>query len=80
MSRLVFVIWIVVSLGWILAIGSFAYNSWPYMPLDISHSDPGTRAAYDQAVFIHAAKHAAIALFPPLVTLALVRWIIRRVS
>ena len=77
MSRLVFFIWLVLSLGWVLAVGSFALQSWPYMPLDISHTDPATLAAYDDAVLVHAGKHAAVALLPPLAMFVLARFIYR---
>ncbi len=77
MSRLIFLVWLVVSLGWILAVGAFAQHSWPHMPLDISHSDPETRAAFDEAVLAHIGKHALVALLPPLVMLLLARFVSR---
>jgi hypothetical protein len=77
MSRLVFFIWLVLSLGWVLAVGSFALQGWPHMPLDISHTDPATRAAFDEAVLVHVGKHAAVALLPPLVMFVLARLVSR---
>ncbi len=77
MARFVFLIWLIVSMGWIIAVIAFAQQSWPHMPLDISHTDPATRAAYDEAVLVHAAKHAVIALLPPLVMLLLARFVTR---
>ena len=77
MSRLIFLVWLIVSLGWILAVGAYTQHSWPHMPLDISHTDPATRAAYDQAVLAHIGKNALVALLPPLVMLFLVRFVSR---
>jgi len=75
MPRLHFLIWLVLSLAWIAVIGAAAWNAWPHLPLDISHTDPATRAAYDSAVLMHAGRHAAIALLPPLVVMMLYRFI-----
>ena len=72
MRRLPFMIWLAVSLAWVLAIGWMAWNSWPHLPLDISPTDPATRAAFDQAVLMHAGRHAALALLPPLLLLMLI--------
>ncbi len=74
MARLPLLIWIVLSLAWIAAVGVLAWNSWPHLPLDISHTDPATRAAYDSAVMLHAGRHAALALLPPLIVVALIRF------
>ncbi|KUO57429.1 MAG: hypothetical protein APF80_01355 [Alphaproteobacteria bacterium BRH_c36] len=77
MARMPFMTWLVVSAAWIAAIGWMAWTSWPHLPLDISHTDPATRAAFDQAVLMHAGRHAALALLPPLLVLAVMRFVSR---
>ena len=72
MPRLPFMVWLAVSAAWILAIGWMAWTSWPHMPMDISASDPATRAAFDEAILMHAGRHAVLALLPPLFALMLI--------
>lgn len=74
MPRPPFIIWLVASAAWVAAVAVFAWSTWPHMPLDISHTDPATRAAFDSAVLMHAARHAALALLPPIIVLALYRF------
>lgn len=74
MARRPLINWIVLSLAWIAAIGTLAWNSWPHLPLDVSHTDPATRAAYDWAVAMHAARYAALALLPPLIGVVIYRF------
>ncbi len=76
MSRSLFVIWAVVSLAWIGIVAVFAYQTWPHLPLDVSHSDPGTQSAYQQAIAMHLVKHAAMAIVPALV----IGWLARFIS
>lgn len=73
MTRTAFFIWLVATLLWIVAIGAIAWQNWPHLPLDVSHTDPATKAAYDQAVSIHAGRYVMFALLPPMVFLALIR-------
>ncbi|MCH9809296.1 MAG: hypothetical protein K0U74_16340 [Alphaproteobacteria bacterium] len=75
MTQTLFYIWLIATLAWIAVVALWAYNSWPHLPLDISHNDPATRAAFDSAVMLHAAKHAFIALVPPMVLLVLFRFV-----
>lgn len=75
MPRLPFLLWLIASAAWIAAVTAFAWSTWPHMPLDISHTDPATRAAYDSAVLMHAGRHTALALLPPLIVMALYRFL-----
>lgn len=77
MSRSLFVIWAIVSLAWVGIVAVFALQTWPHLPLDVSHTDPGTQAALNQAVVVHIIKHIAMALAPPIVIGALARFISR---
>lgn len=74
-NQLPFLIWLILTAAWLAAAVMMALNAWPHMPLDISHTDPATRAAYDQAVLMHAGRYALIALLPPLVILMIVRFV-----
>lgn len=65
MNRTVFTIWLVVTVVWVGLIATFAWQSWPHLPLDVSHQDPATRAAFDQAVMGHVVKNALVAILPP---------------
>ncbi|MBU2583415.1 MAG: hypothetical protein KJ622_17030 [Alphaproteobacteria bacterium] len=75
MPRFPFLIWLVVSTAWIATIAYIAWSAWPHMPLDISQTDPATLAAYDSAVLMHAGRYAAVALLPPLIILAFLRFL-----
>lgn len=77
MSRSLFFIWLVVSLVWLAVVAVFAAQTWPHLPLDVSHTDPATRAALDRAVLGHVLQHALMAIGPPLVIGALARYISR---
>lgn len=78
MPRAAFYIWLFASLAWALAVGIYAFDNWPHLPLDISHTDPATKSAYDEAVLRHAGWHAAVALLPPLALLGILQVILRR--
>ena len=65
MNRSVFNIWFFTSLVWVALIATFAWQSWPYLPLDVSASDPDTQAALNAAVTYHVIKNAIVALLPP---------------
>lgn len=76
-SRAAIWLWLVASAAWIAAVAFIAARGWPHLPLDVSATDPATRAAYDRAVTAFALRHALTALLPPLVLLA-VGWLVRR--
>lgn len=67
--------WVLIAI-WIGGVAYFAAQSWPTMPLDLGN-DEGTRIAFDQAVGLHAAYYAALALAPPVLAL-LVSWMFAR--
>ncbi|MEO1282415.1 MAG: hypothetical protein AAFR75_02680 [Pseudomonadota bacterium] len=73
MKTFVYLAFVGVTLVWLIAVYSFAIESWPAFSLDLSPVDAGTRAAYDQAVAWHVATYAAAAAIPPLVAFGLMR-------
>lgn len=66
------------SLAWAVAVGYRGYLGWPHLPLDISATDPATRAAFDAAVHRHLLNHALIAVLPVLVLLPIATRACRR--
>lgn len=67
MPNSMLLIWLLVSLIWAGACAALAFSSWPHLPLDISHTDPGTLQAFDQAVALHVAKYTAMAVVPVII-------------
>lgn len=49
MTKSSFLIWLFLSVGWILFIGYGAITHWPQVPLDMSGADPSIDAAYREA-------------------------------
>jgi hypothetical protein len=78
MSRTMFYIWLLLTTLWVLAVCYRAYYVWPHLPLDISHTDPATKAAFNSAVMMHAGKYALVALLPPMIVMILARMIAPR--
>lgn len=78
MAKVLLAIWVLLSLGWFALVAADARSNWPRLPLDVSASDAGTRAAYDRAINAHVIKHAAAAVIPPVVVLGLVWPLLRR--
>lgn len=62
-------LWIaaLLSLAWAVVVGYRGYLGWPHLPLDVSATDPATRAAFEAAVQRHLLIHALIAVLPVLV-------------
>ena len=69
MRRTLFLVWLAVSVFWMLLVGWYANETWPHLSLDLSHVDPDTQAAYQSAVLMHVLKYALIAFAAPLVVL-----------
>jgi hypothetical protein len=61
----------VLSVIWVVWIGSYAYERWPVMPLDVAATDKATRDAYENAVLRHITRSATLASIGPLVSLLL---------
>lgn len=76
--RISFGLWIVASIAWVAGVGYGCVRSWPHLSLDLAHTDPGTKAAYDGAVLAHVLWYGAIAMVVPLVVLVLGRMLVRR--
>jgi hypothetical protein len=69
-------VFLLLALLWAIVIAAVAVQGWPRVPLDMSATDPATKAALAQAVTKHVLRHVALAVVPPLVMLALAwRWI-----
>lgn len=66
-----------VAAGWIAAVAFVAWRGWPHMSLDLG-VDAATRAAYQAAVWRHAATSAAIALVPAIALMLAARFFDRR--
>lgn len=66
-----------VAAGWMAAVAFVAWRGWPHMSLDLG-ADAATRAAYQAAVWRHAATSAAIALVPAIVLMLAARFFGRR--
>lgn len=64
MTRLAIAVAVIACVAWAGVAAYEAWTNWPHFPLDLSHSDPGTRQAYDQAVIRHVAGHAVAGLAP----------------
>lgn len=71
MARTLLIVWAAAAVVWIGAVAYVASTSWPRMSMDLSTTDPTTRAIHDQAVARHVARSAAGAIVPPLVLLAI---------
>ncbi len=59
-------IWIVASLAWIAVAANLCLGSWPHLPMDMSPTDPSTRAALDGAIRGHVMRYALLGVLPPL--------------
>jgi hypothetical protein len=59
------------SLFWIAGSAYFCWQNWPILPLDMSGSDPATKAAFDAAVIRHVLRATLIGISVPSVLVAL---------
>lgn len=70
MCRLVsFPVWLVLSLIWTAAVAYYGYTTAPYVPLDVSASDPATVEALRTATTRHAIQFGLLAAVPPAIAL-----------
>lgn len=77
MARLLLALALLFSLIWAGFVAQDAWLNWPHVSLDLSAKDPATQAAHDQAIMMHVARYAAIAL-APLITVGVVAGLVRR--
>jgi hypothetical protein len=61
--------WLGLSLIWTAAVAYFGYTSAPYVPMDMSASDPATVEALRAATGKHAMTYGLIAAVPPAIAL-----------
>ena len=73
-----FPVWLVLSLIWTGIIAYFAYTTAPYVPMDMSPSDPATQEALRSATTRHALMYGLLAAGPPAIALLFGRLLCRR--
>jgi hypothetical protein len=79
MSKLFsFPVWLVLSLIWTGIVAYYGYTTVPYVPMDVSASDPATVEALRVATSKHAISYGLIAAVPPALVLLLGRFLCRR--
>lgn len=64
-----FPVWLVLSLIWTAAVAYFGYTTAPYVPMDMSASDPATVEALRAATGKHALMYGLLAAGPPAIAL-----------
>jgi hypothetical protein len=64
-----FPVWLVASLIWTGLVAYYAYTTVPYVPMDMSPSDPATQEALRAATGRHAITYGLIAAVPPAIAL-----------
>lgn len=64
-----FPVWLAVSLIWTGLVAYFGYQHAPYVPLDVSASDPVTVEALRAATLKHALMFGVLAAGPPAIAL-----------
>ena len=64
-----FPVWLVVSLIWTGAVAFYAFGTVPYVPMDMSTSDPATQDALRAATSKHAIMYGLLAAVPPAIAL-----------
>ncbi len=70
-----FPVWLALSLVWTAAVAAYGYTTAPYVPLDVSSSDPATAEAFRAALTRHAVMFGLLAAVPPAIALVLGRLI-----
>ena len=73
-----FPVWFVLSLAWTGLVAYFGYTSAPYVPMDMSPSDPATQEALRAATTKHALMFGLLAAGPPAIALIFGRLLCRR--
>lgn len=71
---------LLVALAWAVVTAVHGYVTWPHIPMDISASDPATRAAFDAVMKRHMVVHAIVGLGPLLASAALISLVCRKRS
>lgn len=73
-----FPVWLVLSLIWTGIVAYLGYTSAPYVPMDMSASDPATVEALRAATTKHALLYGLLAAGPPAIALVFGRILCRR--
>jgi hypothetical protein len=73
-----FPVWLTLSLIWTGVVAYFGYTSAPYVPMDMSASDPATVEALRAATGKHAMLFGLLAAGPPAIALVFGRLLCRR--
>ncbi|MGE0024068.1 MAG: hypothetical protein AB7S70_10620 [Hyphomicrobium sp.] len=79
MCKLVsFPVWLGLSLVWTAIVAYLGYTSAPYVPMDVSASDPATVEALRAATTKHALMYGLLAAGPPAIALVFGQLFCRR--
>lgn len=73
-----FPVWLGLSLVWTGVVAYLGYTSAPYVPMDMSPSDPATVEALRAATTRHALMYGLLAAGPPAIALIFGRLLCRR--
>lgn len=73
-----FPVWLVLSLAWTGIVAYLGYTSAPYVPMDMSPSDPATAEALRAATARHALMYGLLAAGPPAIALIFGRFFCRK--
>lgn len=73
-----FPVWFVLSLIWTGIVAYLGYTSAPYVPMDMSASDPATQEALRAAMTRHVIMYGLLAAAPPAIALIFGRLLCRR--
>lgn len=73
-----FPVWLILSLIWTGVVAYLGYTSAPYVPMDMSASDPATQEAMRAATGKHAIMYGLLAAGPPAIALIFGRFLCRR--
>lgn len=73
-----FPVWLVLSLIWTGIVAYLGYTTAPYVPMDMSPSDPATQEALRAATSKHAILFGLLAAVPPAIALVFGRLMCRQ--
>lgn len=73
-----FPVWFVLSLIWTGIVAYLGYMNAPYVPMDMSPSDPATQEALRSAMTRHALMYGLLAAGPPAIALVFGRLLCRK--
>jgi len=68
---------LIAALAWAAVTAGHGYATWPHIPMDISATDPATRAAFEAVIQRHILVHAIVGLLP-LLAAAVVMFLVCR--